>query len=187
MWNKQNDIKNSLSTIKIAMKISVSSEDAIKFKKNFDELFDLEKKYRGILICFFCEKQSPNDGAQIKKTIYKETHRSYFPRRVEYSYLDVDIPRCDSCQIIHSKGDKQKIIFMIVGAVTGIIIGAMVDEHFILGGLLGLGITFLGGPIIASNTYSSSKIKDNSYSTLSSHPIIQNKIIQGWTFSKPSA
>lgn len=187
MWNKQNDIKNSIGTIKIAMKISVNGEDAMKFKKDFDELGDLEKKYRGILICHFCEKNPPNDGAKITKTIYKETQRSYFPRRVQYSYLDVDVPRCNSCKEIHSKGGSQKYTFIIIGTLAGAIIGAGVDEHFIIGGILGLVVGLLIGTVISSNTYSSNNIKDDSNSTLSAHPILQSKITEGWTFSKPSA
>jgi hypothetical protein len=187
MWNKHNDIKNSISTIKVAMKINVSSEDALKFKQDFDELSELEKKYRGVLVCHFCEKNTPNDGAQISKTIYKETYRSYIPRRVQFSYVDVEIPRCNSCKEIHSQGSNQKTLFMIIGAVAGVIIGAMADEHFIIGGLLGFGVGWLVGAGKASGVYSNNNIKDDSNSTLSSHPILRSRFIEGWSFSKPSA
>lgn len=187
MWNKQNDIKNSISTIKVAMKINVSSEDSLKFEQDFDELSELEKKYRGVLVCHFCEKNTPDEGAQISKTIYKETYRSYIPRRVQFSYVDVEIPRCNNCKEIHSQGSNQKTLYMVIGAVVGVIIGAMVDEHFIIGGLLGLGAGWLVGAGKASGVYSSNNIKDDSNSTLATHPILRSRFIEGWTFSKPSA
>jgi hypothetical protein len=187
MWNKQNDIMNSISTIKVAMKINVSNENSLKFKQDFEELSELEKKFRGVLVCHFCEKNRPSDGAKISKTIYKETYRSSFPRTVKFSYVDVEIPRCSSCKEIHSQGNNQKILFTVVGAVIGVIIGAMVDEHFIIGGLLGLVAGWLFGAGKATGVYSSNNIKDDSNSTLSKHPILWSRFIEGWSFSKPSA
>jgi hypothetical protein len=187
MWNKHNDIKNSIGTIKLAMKINVSADDSLKFKQDFEELTELEKKYRGVLICHFCEKNTPDEDAKISKTMYKETSRTYFPRRVQFSYVDVEIPRCNSCKQIHSQGGGQKSLSMVIGAGVGVIIGAIADEHFIIGGLLGLGIGWLVGSSQASGTYSNHKIKDDSSDSIAAHPILRSRFAEGWTFSKPSA
>ena len=131
IWNKQSDIKSALGTINLALQINVDKEAKEKFKQDQTELSELEKKYRGVLVCHFCDKNAPDESSKISKTIYKETSRSYIPRRVQFSYVDIDIPRCKSCQVIHSKGSEKYWMFLIGGIVAGAIIGAMVDEHFI--------------------------------------------------------
>lgn len=187
IWNKQNDIKSALATINLALQINVANEAKIKFQQDQIELSELEKKYRGVLVCHFCDKNTPNESSKISKTIYKETSRSYFPRSVQFTYVDIDIPCCKSCQEIHSKGSEKYWMFLIGGIIVGVIIGAMVDEHFIIGGLVGVVIGWIVGNSVESNLSSKEGIKDASESTLASHPLLSQRIKDGWTFSKPSA
>lgn len=187
IWNKQSDIKSALSIINLALQISVGKEAKEKFVQDQIELSELEKKYRGVLVCYFCDKNAPNETSRIPKAIYKETYRSYFPRKVQFSYVDVEIPRCKICKEIHSKGSEKYWLFLIGGIVLGSIIGAMVEDHFIIGGLIGGTIGWLIGNSMESNQSSKEGIKDASDSTLSSHPILSQRMKEGWTFSKPSA
>ena len=187
-WNKQNDIKSSLALISFALQMNVSDDAKLKFKQDKTELEELEKKYKGILVCHFCEKNPPDDNCGISQTIYKETYRSYFPRSVQFSYTDVTIPRCRSCKKIHSKGSQKFSLIFFVALVLGVIIGAMTDgEHFIIGGIIGAVAGWIVGKIIEGNQVSSSGIKDSSESTLSKHPLLIDRMKEGWTFSKPSA
>lgn len=187
-WNNQNDIKSSLALISFALQINVSDDAKLKFKQDKTELEELEKKYKGILVCHFCEKNPPEDNCGISQTIYKETYRSHFPRRVQFSYTDVTIPRCRSCKEIHSKGSQKFSLIFFVALVLGVIIGAMTDgEHFIIGGIIGAVAGWIVGKIIEGNQVSSSGIKDSSESTLSKHPVLIDRMREGWTFSKPSA
>ena len=187
IWNKQSDIKTALGTINLALQINVDKEAKEKFKQDQTELSELEKKYRGVLVCHFCDKNTPDESSKISKTIYKETSRSYIPRRVQFSYVDIDIPRCKSCQVIHSKGSEKYWMFLIGGIVAGAIIGAMVDEHFIIGGLIGGAIGWIVGNSMESSLSSKEGIKDASDSTLQQHPLLSQRMKEGWTFSKPSA
>ena len=187
-WNKQNDIKTSLSLIAFALQINVNEEAKVKFKQDKAELEELEKKYKGILVCHFCEKNPPDDNCGISQTIYKETYRSYFPRRVQFSYTDVTIPRCKNCKEIHSKGSQKFSLVFFVALVLGVIIGAMTEgEHFIIGGIIGAVAGWIVGKIMEGNQVSNSGIKDASESTLSKHPLLIDRMREGWTFSKPSA
>jgi len=187
-WNKQNDIKSSLALINFAIQISVADEAKLKFKQDKNELEELEKKYKGILVCHFCEKNPPNDNSGISQTIYKETYRSSFPRRVQFSYTDVTIPRCKSCQEIHSKGNEKYYLIFFALLILGVIIGAMTKgEHFIIGGIIGAVAGWIVGKIVEGNQVSNSGIKDASESTLSKHPLLIDRMREGWTFSKPSA
>jgi hypothetical protein len=187
IWNKQSDIKTALGTINLALQINVDKEAKEKFKQDQIELSELEKKYRGVLVCHFCDKNTPDENSKISKTIYKETSRSYIPRRVQFSYVDIDIPRCKSCQVIHSKGSEKYWIFLIGGIIAGAIIGAMIDEHFIIGGLIGGAIGWIVGNSMESSISSKEGIKDASDNTLQSHPLLSQRMKEGWTFSKPSA
>jgi len=188
MWNKHNDIKNAIASIKIALQIDVSSVDKRKFNEDLINLQNLEKKYKGILVCYFCDVNNPDDNSAILKTIYKETYRSYIPRKVEFSYNTVTIPRCKSCKEVHSKGSNQFSIYFFAFLVLGVIVGAITEEsHFILGGIIGGVIGLIIGNMVQSNSVEKYGIKDGSNSYLKNHPILSERMKQGWTFSKPNA
>lgn len=187
IWNKQSDIKSALGAINLALQIDVDKTAKAKFQQDQTELSELEKKYRGILVCHFCEKNSPDENSKISTTIYKETSRSYIPRRVQFSYVDIEIPRCHNCKEIHSKGSEKYWMFLIGGIVMGGLIGAMIDEHYIIGGLIGGVVGWFVGNSMESGQSSKEGIKDASDSTLQNHPILSQRMKEGWSFSKPSA
>jgi len=187
-WNKQSDIKNALALINYSLRINVNESAKSKFQQDKNELEELEKKYKGVLVCHFCETNAPDNGCEINTTIYKETSRSYIPRRVQFSYSDVTVPRCRSCKEIHSKGSNNYYLvffgLLILGAVIG---GATEGEHFIIGGIIGAVAGWIVGKIIEGNQVKKGGIKDSSESTLSRHPLLIERIKGGYTFSKPSA
>ena len=187
-WNKQSDIRNALALINYALSINVNESAKSKFQQDKNELEELEKKYKGVLVCYFCETNAPDKGCEIHTTIYKETSRSYFPRRVQFSYSDVTIPRCRNCKEIHSKGSNNYYLvffaLLILGAIIG---GATEGEHFIIGGVIGAVAGWIVGKIIEGNQVRKGGIKGSSESTLSNHPLLKERIKDGWTFSKPSA
>ncbi len=187
-WNKQSDIKNALALINYSLRINVNESAKSKFQQDKNELEELEKKYKGVLVCHFCETNAPDNGCEIDTTIYKETNRTYFPRRVQFSYSEVTIPRCRSCKEIHSKGSNNYYLvffgLLILGAIIG---GATEGEHFIIGGIIGAVAGWIVGKIIEGNQVKKGGIKDSSESTLLRHPLLIERINGGWTFSKPSA
>ena len=182
-WNKQSDIKNALALINYSLRINVNESTKSKFQQDKNELKKLEKKYKGVLVCHFCETNAPDNGCEINTTIYKETSRSYFLRRVEFSYSEVTIPRCRSCKEIQSKrGNINHLIFFVL-IILGVIIGAATEgEHFIIGGIIGA----VAGWVIVGNIIEGG-IKDSSEYTLSRHPLLKERFKNGWTFSKPIA
>lgn len=187
-WNKQSDIKHSLELINYALRIKVSDSAKSKFLQDKAELEELEKKYKGVLICHFCESNAPESGCELSTTIYKETYRSYFPRQVQFSYSEVTLPRCKNCKEIHSKGRNNYFLALIGLSILGVIIGAVTEgEHFIIGGIIGAVLGWIIGNAIEGNQAKSGGIKDSSESTLSKHPLLIERIKGGWTFSKPSA
>jgi hypothetical protein len=188
-WNCQNDIKSALALINLALQIDVVEDVKHKFIQDQKELLELEKKYQGVLVCHFCDKNSPDDNCSISKTIYKETGRSYFPQRsVQFSYSEVAIPRCKSCKEVHAKGNEQFILYLIGLLILGGIIGAVTEgEHFIIGGLIGGFLGFLIGKAVEGNKIKETGIKDATDSTLSGHPLLSERMRTGWSFNKPTA
>jgi len=186
-WNDQNDISSALTLIKMAMQINVSSDAKAKFIQDEKELAALEKKYKGIFVCYFCGINAPDNSSRISKTIYKETYRSYIQRRVQFSYVEVDIPRCNNCKEVHSKGSEKYWMFFIGGAIAGAIIGAIADEHFIIGGIIGGVIGWIVGNSVRSSQSNNAGIKSDSNDSLRHHPLLEQRMSEGWTFSKPTA
>lgn len=186
-WNKQSDIKASLNLINHALQIKLPDSAKTKFEEDKAELIELDKKYKGILICYFCDKNPPYEPSRFIKTIYKETYRTYLPRKVEFSISEVTIPRCKSCKEIHSKGHNKYILIMFCCMVIGAIAGAFKDEHYIWGGIIGLVVGWFAGKSIASEQIKQNGIKDISESTLKSHPLLFDRVKAGWGFSKPTA
>lgn len=104
-WNNQSDVKSALALIGLALKIKVPKEVELRLKEDKAELEEFEKKYKGVLICHFCETNPPDEGCSISKTIYKVTERrtSWFSSdKVSYLYKEIEIPRCRSCKKAHS-------------------------------------------------------------------------------------
>lgn len=187
-WNKQSDITNALALINYSLRINVNESAKSKFQQDKNELEELEKKYRGVLVCHFCETNAPDNSCDIDTTIYKETSRSYIPRRVQFSYSDVTVPRCRSCKEIHSKGSNNFYLVFFALLIFGAIIGGATEgEHFIIGGIIGAVAGWIVGKIIEGNQVKKGGIKDSSESTLSKHPLLIERMKGGWTFSKPSA
>ncbi|MCH3883390.1 hypothetical protein [Tenacibaculum aquimarinum] len=187
-WNKQSDIKNALALINYSLSINVNETAKSKFQQDKNELEELEKKYKGVLVCHFCETNAPDKGCEIHTTIYKETSRSYFPRRVQFSYSDVTVPRCRSCKEIHSKGSSNYSLAFFGLLILGVIIGALTEgEHFVIGGIIGAVVGWIVGKSLEGNQVKKGGIKDSSESTLSRHPLLIERIKGGYTFSKPSA
>jgi hypothetical protein len=185
-WNKQNDIKNSLALIDYALKINIDENANIKLEQDRAELNELAEKYEGALVCYFCETTPPQNGCEIHRTIYFVNKRTFFPRRVEFSYSEIIIPRCQGCQSVHSKSDRS-YIFGFIGSVVGLVLGLKVGEG--LGGLIGISIGTLIALMIekVSRPENMDLIKKNNNKTLARHPLIAQRMKDSWTFSKPTA
>ena len=187
-WNRQNDIKAALSLLSFVLQIDVPADAKGKFKQDRSELEELEKKYKGILLCHFCDQNPPDEKCSLSTTIYKENSRSYFPKSVQFSFIEVTLPRCKTCKEVHSKGNAQYYLSFFVLLGLGAAIGALTPgNHFIIGGIIGGVAGCLAGIIVEGYLIRNSGIKNTSESTLSKHPLILERIKDGWSFSKPSA
>ena len=175
-----------LSEYEYALTVAVTERAKERAKENLDSCNQyIENKH--YYNCWFCGCNPPEDSSKFEITIYKETSRSYIPRRVQFSYLPVGISRCSNCQKIHSQS-SDKFTFALVGcAVVGLIIGAVADGYWFAGLLVGGVIGWILGTVLKGQQTSKEAIKDTSQSTIRNYPVLNQLLKEGWQFSKPSA
>ncbi len=175
-----------LSAYEYALSIAATQRAKDRAKENLDTCkhYIENKVYYS---CWFCEKNPPEETSKFEITIYKETYRSYFPRRVQFSYVPVSIPRCSECQKIHSQSSDSSTFALIGFAAVGLIIGIVADGYWFAGLLVGGFIGWIVGQALKSQKTSKANIKDTSQSTIRNYPTLRKMISEGWQFSKPSA
>jgi hypothetical protein len=183
-WNKQSDINSALSLIDLALKIKLTEKAKLAIRQDKTELEELEKKYRGVLVCNFCDTDAPDGGSNYKITLYKITSRDY--QGVKYQYLPINIPRCIACKSYHGIEFHHKSVsgknfgFGLVGLLAGV----AVDVVAYTGGGAISGVSKVISKI---NDKSNTPRKDTRQSTISNFFKIKEMLSDGWTFSKPSA
>jgi len=144
--------------------------------------------------CWFCGNNSPDKHSSFYKTMYKENSRTGFlvgHRSVQYSYNDFEIPRCESCEQIHSSGTDTYVYIKVGGGILGVVVGLIIDSSsaggFFLGLVLGVFVGWLIAEGLKNQKLSKSNIKGTDQSTIQNHPLINRLVKEGWQFSKPSA
>ncbi|MDP3665805.1 MAG: hypothetical protein Q8R50_03925 [Sediminibacterium sp.] len=184
IWNKQSDIKSALATINLALQINVDKEAKTKFNQDHIELSELEKKYKAIFICYFCDTNAPDEESNYEITLYKVTSRDY--QGVKYQYLPIKIPRCPACKSYHGiEFHHQPVSGKSFGfGLVGLLAGVAVDAVAYIGGGTISGVSKAVGKI---KDKTNTPRKDTSQSTISMFPRIKEMLSEGWSFSKPSA
>jgi hypothetical protein len=141
------------------------------------------------LFCWFCKNNPPDKSCAVNTVIYKETNRSYFPRSVNFKYLELKVPRCSHCQKIHEQRANRSTLIVVGVTILGVIIGSVVQEmNAIAGGFLGLIAGYIVKEIVVS-TDSGSKTKEGTrdISDAPLFPEVKKYIHIGWTTTKPTA
>lgn len=139
--------------------------------------------------CWFCKKNPPEKSCVVNTVIYKETERSYFPRSVKYSYLELKVPRCSHCQKIHVKHANRSAFIFIGFIVLGIIIGLIIpDWNWFGGGIGGVVAAYILTELIGFKDWDS-KPKNGvlEFRDASLFPEVRKYIYLGWSTSKPTA
>jgi hypothetical protein len=183
-FNKTKNDEPGLPLYQYAVTIAGSIRAKEKAKENLDSCHEWMKN-RHMYNCWFCGVNPPVAANKFSHTIYRVNSRGY--RSVQYSYVPIDIQRCASCKATHSKGNDRLTFAILGAAVLGLIVGFLVDEHFVIGALVGAGIGTIVGLALKSEVYSKAKIKSTSTSTIRSYPVISQMLREGWQMHKPSA
>ena len=140
-----------LQAYEYAFTLAVSQRAKEKAQENLKSCKEwIENK--SIFFCWFCGKNPPDLASKFEITIYQVTTRSYYPRRVQYNYVPVNIPRCRECKNIHAQVST-KFNFSLVGlSVTGLIIGIIADGYWFVGLLLGCFFGWILGTLLKESS-----------------------------------
>lgn len=190
IFNIQKDPKIALDVITFASIIESSQEIKTQLNDERNNLYQFVESNKDLLVCDFCDKNTPHESFKIEKRMYKKNNDSKID--AEYLYFDASIPRCYSCSEIHKKNDKDLDKSIIGGIIIGLIVGLfgsfilMNGVWFLVGGAIGWGGGYGIGVKRNRSVLQILQIKDSSISSLKNHPSISPMIDEGWTFNNPN-
>ena len=175
-----------LSSFKYALSIAIGEKTKIRAKKSIDHC----EKEKDANLCSYCKVESIDNSNSHSIIIYKETNRTWFPRRVEFQQAALKLYYCKSCYKKIMDKDKIQQRVAIGGVILGVIFAGFIspnaahDSDSILPLFLFIGamLGFLGyklGSGIGSNF--------GSYTIIKWHPNLKEHIQQGWQLSQPTA
>ena len=185
-FNETGDDQDYLSSYQYALSIAVDE----KTKERAKECIKHCKEEKVANLCSYCEEESINTQDSYSTIIYKETNRTWFPRRVEFQQAALKLYYCKSCYKKIMDKDKIQQRVAIGGVILGVIFAGFIspnaahDSDSILPLFLFIGamLGFLGyklGSGIGSNF--------GSYTIIKWHPNLKEHIQQGWQLSQPTA
>jgi hypothetical protein len=182
-----NDTKSALTLMRLGMQINTSGHVKEIFREGLAALESAEGARQSEHTCYFCGKHAPDEEGKLKKPIYKEISRSYFPRRVQYSQSEVELPRCKHCKKLHPTGRRIFWTVLSVLLIAGIATAFTVNLAIMLAGFI---VIFAANWIALSaerGWASRHGIKPLQNGVLSRHPLMANLTKEKWQFVRPRA
>lgn len=175
-----------LSSFKYALSIAIGEKTKIRAKKSIDHC----EKEKDANLCSYCKVESIDNSNSHSIIIYKETNRTWFPRRVEFQQATLKLFYCKSCNEKLVDKDKIQKRVAIGSSIVGLIfagifsVNAAYDSDgvlplfLILGAILGI-LGYKIGFAIGGNF--------GSYTITKHHPNLKVYMIQGWKLTQPTA
>ena len=175
-FNKTGEDQAYLGSYKYALSIASNEKTILRAKETIQHCEE-EKEAN---ICSCCSVSPIYKNSSYNLTIYKETKRTYFPQRVEYSHGTLNLFFCKSCLAKATEKDStSQTITWAIAIIAAIVVG-IASEHIggaILGGVIGLGLgSFIGGIFSADNS-----------SIIRNHPNTKKYLNQGYQLNQPTA
>ena len=194
--NQGVDTTTQMQSISEAYEVLKNTEKRKMYNTEYFRYYELkirnqQKVEVKIEKCYYCGNNIANHKFFYKKTLYKETNRSFFPqKKVWYKTINVEIPRCEMCNNIHNSGSGLFILFPLISfALLGLILGLTILGlwflFFIFGGIIG-GI--FGGILTSiDNSIISKEAGIKKESDISEFEPITILYKDNWTTDKPTA
>ncbi len=193
--------KSAYQLIQEISSIPVSSFLSQRIETNLDVIKNLAEKAEDRIAnetvgdehyCWYCGKMKAEPRFKYGFTMYKETYRSYFPRRqVQYKKLPVFINRCEDCRNIHenlSDGAWKTTLLCLAPNII-LLICLLATDHSWAWTLLGVLFSFVIALAI-NNVKSSNRCKKmgiREEEDFYEHPLVKYLYKEGWQLSEPSA
>lgn len=141
--------------------------------------------------CIYCKVENMQNINECYFTkLYLEGNRTNILvyRSVNFSKLEVGIPRCKTCLMIHKLSREKVLLFSWLAAFFAYVVAILIFDIF--GAIFGLLVAMVIG-IIVFESIKNSTVKKKGILTekegAESVELVQNLIISGWTFNEPHA
>jgi len=175
-FNETSDDQAYMSSYKYALSIAPNEKSKTRAKECIKHCEE-EKEAN---ICSCCSVSPIYKNSSYNLTIYKETKRTYFPARVEYSQGTLNLFFCKLCLAKATEKDSTSQIITWAIAIIAAIVTGIALEHIggaIIGGAIGLVLgSFIGGLFSADNS-----------SIIRNHPNTKKYLKQGYQLTQPTA
>jgi hypothetical protein len=175
-FNETSDDQAYMSSYKYALSIAPNEKSKTRAKECIKHCEE-EKEAN---ICSCCSVSPIYKNSSFNLTIYKETKRTYFPARVEYSQGALNLYFCKSCLAKATEKESTSQIITWAIAIIAAIVTGIASEHIggaIIGGIIGLVLgSFIGGLFSADNS-----------SIIRNHPNTKKYLKQGYQLTQPTA
>lgn len=179
-FNATGNDQDFMSSYKYALSIAHGD----KTKKRAEDCVDHCEKEKSANMCSRCNSSPISNEITFSYKMYRETNRTWFPRRVEFQVATLNLYYCTSCSseinADDSKINKCMWICGVIGAIFGLI--SLPGEDAVMIAIIFLGILGLGiGKLLGQAFFGKNK------SAALRHPTLIKYKKDGWGTSKPSA
>jgi len=141
--------------------------------------------------CQYCGQGNSEDmNENFFVPVFKEQDRTNIVvyRSVKYKKILIGIPRCHSCLEIHNSAGNKAKLWAWVGAVVVFILCLLTGAPFVI--IAGIFLLIFGG-FFGSHLLEKQFVRDRGILTkldgAKENETVQEFIIQGWSFTQPSA
>jgi hypothetical protein len=195
--NKRDDATELMQLITEAYNVLKDAEKRkiynIKYDKYIIHITEKKQKKEEVKVekCYYCGNSISNNNFSYKETFYKETRRIHFPRpKVWYETVTVNVPRCESCYVIHHSGSSSLVLLPLIAFTgLGLTLGLTIWGNWFIWLCVGASVGGIIGKILSSAEHSiitkEAGIKEES--DIDSFNPVTVLYDEGWTTEQPSA
>lgn len=180
--DKGNVIIKSKNILNYALKLKCSEN----INNEINVSISVLNKIKDNLMCWFCGKNMNSEKHLLNVDMHKVISREQLFNRTttHYQTLKVKVSRCKKCHDFHKKISDLKITIFLVSTISGLLIGALLEEHWIAGSIIGAIIGILAGYQYADIKSNKEDIRLPNNSTLSVNKNILELTREGWKFGR---
>ncbi|HEY9046708.1 MAG TPA: hypothetical protein VIN08_12475 [Ohtaekwangia sp.] len=182
-WNLGGDINAALVLIDKAFRVNNSNDFRFDILGQKKALEKIKEDTRAQNLCWFCQEREGEATKGRDVTLYKEISRG--GGEVKYQHITLRIPRCYSCEEIHSNRMLQLLMVRISAGLLALLVLVLFRKNIVVTLLL-MAAVYSGIEYFFYRRFKEYGIRSISSSSVGEHPEVNKYIRQGWGFYKPT-
>lgn len=137
--------------------------------------------------CFFCGTKQAASIYKMQIPIFKLQRYVHLGvvRRFEYNTLNIPVDRCFTCFQFQKKLKRSLNISTTISAMIGFFLGLVIPGAFLFTAIIGGVLGHFFGRRQQKRLLKNLGLKGRDSKSLSEHPLIKDKLNNGWTLGKP--